>query len=303
MFKVKVKNEILQHCQNQINYYNFGQRSVANGNREQQLTGIIGQCVVMEMFEQGYIDGSTGCDDGTDISVLGCSVDVKTMGRTTDVRSNYVNNFIALQLKFSTDIFIFCSYHKLKQEITVCGWIPKAEFLQKASFFPKGSTRTRFDGSTFQTFADLYEIRNDLLNDVNSPDTLRQQIEQWCRNKNAASRPSSPVAPRPVTPIQPRPSSPVAPRPVTPTPPRPSSPVTPRPVAPKNDPVVPKQSSNTGYTPSNNNSDSEFGCAIMAGFAFFFGILGGAGSTSWGGALVGAIIGVVISLFVINRNK
>lgn len=186
MFKVKVKNEILQHCQKQINNYNFGQRSVANGNREQQLTGIIGQCVVMEMFGQGYIDGSTGCDDGTDISVLGCSVDVKTMGRTTDVRSNYVNNFIALQLKFSTDIFIFCSYHKLKQEITVCGWIPKAEFLQKASFFPKGSTRTRLDGSTFQTFADLYEIRNDLLNDVNSPDTLKQQIEQWCRNKNMA---------------------------------------------------------------------------------------------------------------------
>lgn len=271
MFKVKVKNEILQHCQKQINNYNFGQRSVANGNREQQLTGIIGQCVVMEMFGQGYIDGSTGCDDGTDISVLGCSVDVKTMGRTTDVRSNYVNNFIALQLKFSTDIFIFCSYHKSKQEITVCGWIPKAEFLQKASFFPKGSTRTRLDGSTFQTFADLYEIRNDLLNDVNSPDTLKQQIEQWCRNKNMASRPSAPV--------------------------------TPRPVVPKTDPVLPKQSSNTGYTPSNNNSDSEFGCAMMAGFAFFFGMLGGAGSTSWGGALVGAIIGVVVSLYFINRNK
>lgn len=87
MFVVKVKPEIIQHCQNQIQRFNFGQRSVANGNREQQLTGIIGQCVVMEMFGKGYIDGSTGCDDGTDIDVMGYSVDVKTMGRTTDVRS------------------------------------------------------------------------------------------------------------------------------------------------------------------------------------------------------------------------
>ncbi len=194
MFVVKVKPEIIQHCQSQLEHYNFGQRSVANGNHEQQLTGIIGQCVVMEMFGQGYIDGSTGCDNGTDIDVMGYSVDVKTMGRTTDVRMNYVNNFIALQLKFSTQLFIFCSYHKIKKELTVCGWIPKVEFLEKASFFPKGSIRTRFDGSTFQTFADLYEIRNDLLNDVNSPESLKAQINNWCiaqnREKSKTIRPN-----------------------------------------------------------------------------------------------------------------
>lgn len=183
MFTLKVREKILIHCQNQIDNYNFGKRSVANGNREQQLTGIIGQCVLMDLFGQGFVDGSKGCDDGTDISVLGYSIDVKTMGRTTDVRSDYVNNFIALQLKFTTDIFIFCSFHKLKKEITVCGWIPKADFLQKASFYPKGTTRTRSDGSSFNTFADLYEIRNDMLNDVASSESLKQQIEQWCKNK------------------------------------------------------------------------------------------------------------------------
>ena len=183
MFKVRVKDEILIHCQKQVDTYNFGQRYTANGNKEQQLTGIIGQCVVMEMFGQGYIDGADGFDGGTDISVNGCSIDVKTMGRNSEVRPFYVNNFIALQKNLNTDIFIFCSFHKTKKEITVCGWIPKADFLKKSSFFPKGSIRTRTDGSTFPTFADLYEIRNDMLNDVNSPEMLIQQIEDWCKNK------------------------------------------------------------------------------------------------------------------------
>ena len=279
MFTVKVKSEILQHCQRQIDRYNFGQRSIANGNREQQLTGIIGQCVVMEMFGQGYIDGATGCDDGTDISVLGYSIDVKTMGRTTDVRPNYVNNFIGLQLKFSTDLFIFCSYHKLKNEVTVCGWIPKADFLQKASFFPKGSTRTRSDGSSFTTFADLYEIRNDLLNDVNSPEALKQQVEQWCRSQKPTSCTAASNSSRPI--VQ------------------------------SNNRVVPSPSSFTEYTSSSNttesyshsNPDSDFGCGVMAFFVAFFGMIGGAGSASWGGAFFGAIIGVAVSIFLINRNK
>jgi hypothetical protein len=104
------------------------------------------------------------------------------MGRTSDVRYNYVNNFMALQKKLKTDLFIFCSYHKVKKEITVCGWIPKAEFLQKASLFPKGSIRTRANGTTFPTSADLYEIQNDMIYDVDSPETLVKQIYRWCEN-------------------------------------------------------------------------------------------------------------------------
>lgn len=182
MFKVKVSDEILRHSAEQVEKFNFGQRYTANGTKEQQFTGIIGQCVVMEIFEQGLVDGSTGFDGGTDISVMGCSIDVKTMGRTSDVRYNYVNNFMALQKKLNTDLFIFCSYHKEKKEITVCGWIPKAEFLQKASFYPKGSIRTRANGTTFSTSADLYEIRNDMIYDVDSAETLVKQINRWCQN-------------------------------------------------------------------------------------------------------------------------
>ena len=183
MFKVKVKDEIIQHCQKQVDTYNFGRRYTANGTKEQQLTGIIGQCVVMEMFGQGYIDGSTGCDGGTDISVMGCSIDVKTMGRSSEVRYDYVSNYMAIQKQFNTDLFIFCSYHKVKRELTICGWISKADLLKRATLYPKGTIRYRSDGTSFPTYADLYEIRNDKLNDVNSPEMLKREIEYWCQNK------------------------------------------------------------------------------------------------------------------------
>ena len=52
MFTVKVTVEIFHHCQNQVDTHNFGRRSFGNGTKEQQLTGIIGQSVVMEMFGQ-----------------------------------------------------------------------------------------------------------------------------------------------------------------------------------------------------------------------------------------------------------
>lgn len=108
MFNIKVKKDIIDHCTNQINNFNFGRRGYADGTKAQQLTGIIGQSVLMELFDIGLIDGSLGFDYGVDIIYNGKIIDVKTMGRTTNVRNYYVNNFLAIQLKYNTDIYIFC---------------------------------------------------------------------------------------------------------------------------------------------------------------------------------------------------
>ena len=182
MFVVKVKPEIMRHCREQIRKYNFGQRSEANGTPDQQLTGIIGQSVIMDLFGLGLVDGSIGCDGGVDIVYEGVKMDVKTMGRTTDVREKYVNSFIALQKSFDTDVYVFCSYNKGKNELTVCGCIAKADFLKKAQFFPKGSIRTRSDGTTFETFADLYEIANKDLVNADSLDELKACLVEIKKN-------------------------------------------------------------------------------------------------------------------------
>ena len=176
MFKVKVTEHIISHCKDQIKKYDFGKRGIADGTPDQQLTGIIGQSVVMNIFNQGLIDGSTGFDDGEDLVINSKKIDVKTMGRKTDVRPYYTNNFLTLQDKFNTDIYIFCSLNKRNQELTICGWITKQEFKSKRTFFKKGSIRTRSDQSTFKTFADLYEIDMKALNNIDNEEDLINQI-------------------------------------------------------------------------------------------------------------------------------
>jgi hypothetical protein len=93
MFKIQVSDSVIDHCKKQIANYNFGQRHTANGNPEQQLTGIIGQSVVMNLFGLENVNGEDGFDDGVDILFNNKKIDIKTMGRTTDVRRNYTNNF------------------------------------------------------------------------------------------------------------------------------------------------------------------------------------------------------------------
>lgn len=176
MFTVKVSPALIEHCQHLVTTHNFGNRFTANGNQEQQLTGIIGQSVIMDAFSLGFVDGKGGFDNGVDLMINIKKVDVKTMGRTTDVKPNYTNNFLKLQDYFETDVYIFCSYHKLKKEVTICGWIEKPDFVAKRKLFPKGTIRTRTDGTTFSTFADLYEIDNSLLNDVSSFEDLKSQL-------------------------------------------------------------------------------------------------------------------------------
>jgi hypothetical protein len=54
--------------------------------------------------------------------------------------------------------------------------VTKQELLDNASFYPNGSIRTRTDGTTFETKADLYEIANDKLNQVNSIEDLQDSL-------------------------------------------------------------------------------------------------------------------------------
>ena len=176
MFKIKVIDAIIEHCMNQVELYNFGKRNQANGNKEQQLTGIIGQSAVMNLFGLDLVDGKSGFDNGVDILFAGLRIDVKTMGRTTDVRMNYTNNFLKLQDYFNTEVYVFCSYNKTNSELTICGWIDKDSFISKRKFFEKGTIRTRSNGTTFKTFADLYEIDNLDLNDVINEHDLQSQL-------------------------------------------------------------------------------------------------------------------------------
>mgnify|MGYP003631116755 FL=1 len=152
---------------------NIGLRGHADGSQEEQLTGLLGQNMICHALRLPLMKPE-GFDGGVDMRLNGKSIDIKTMGRKVYPKNYYVNNLIASQLKYGVDAYLFCSYNKLSDILTVCGWIDKDNFKEKASFYKEGDIRTRSNGTTFVTKSDLYEIENKDLFPVNSLNDIRR---------------------------------------------------------------------------------------------------------------------------------
>ena len=172
MIKIEIKKDIINHCQKLLKTTNFGKRGVADGNPSEQLRGIVGQSIVMDMLGLGLMESSDKSDGGIDFKYLDKTYDVKTMGRNCDPKSYYVNNIIGHQKNYKVDRYIFVSINRNEMTATICGWINKENFYKKANFYPKDTIRTREDNTNFATKADLYELSNNLLNDVNDLEDL-----------------------------------------------------------------------------------------------------------------------------------
>ena len=172
MLNIKLKKNIVLKSIKHNKENNLGQRGYADGSPEEQLIGILGENTICDVLELPLMN-SQGYDGGYDIVLNGKNIDIKTMGRTVYPKSNYVNNLVAMQLKNSSDIYLFCSYHKHNYELTLCGWIDKKNFKKKAKLYKDGQIRYRYDGTTFKTKSDLYEIENKLLNPINNIKDLK----------------------------------------------------------------------------------------------------------------------------------
>jgi len=176
MFDILISDDILDYVEQLLEKYNFGQRGYADGNQTEQRTGLIGQTYIQEIFGFGRPTGEGGFDNGIDFIFNDKKIDVKTMGRTVKPKPDYVNNFIGLQKSYESNVFIFCSYNKKNNILTICGWITKTDFFIRASFYPKGTLRYRNDGTCFETKTDLYEIENNQIHDVFTIDQLIKEI-------------------------------------------------------------------------------------------------------------------------------
>jgi hypothetical protein len=172
MLNIKLKKDIVLKSIKHNKENNLGQRGYADGSPEEQLIGILGENTICDVLKLPLMN-SQGYDGGYDIVLNGKNIDIKTMGRTVYPKSNYVNNLVAMQLKNSSDIYLFCSYHKHNYELTLCGWIDKKNFKKKAKLYKDGQIRYRYDGTTFKTKSDLYEIENKLLNPINNIKDLK----------------------------------------------------------------------------------------------------------------------------------
>ena len=70
-YNIEVPHFIIEYCRRQVQLYNFGQRASGNGTKEQQLTGLIGECIVNVLFDRPLPSGEFGYDGGYDIEIYG----------------------------------------------------------------------------------------------------------------------------------------------------------------------------------------------------------------------------------------
>lgn len=177
MFDINVSDEQINYADETVNNYNFGQRGRGDGTREQQRTGIIGQTVFADLISAARPNGAEGFDGGKDFIINGKRVDIKTMGRTVPVLDHYVHNFVGYQKPYDVDYYIFASFNKKRNILTICGYIDKKQFFERADYLPAGSVRHRDDGSSFTTFAPLYEIKQSDLIQANSLEDILKGIK------------------------------------------------------------------------------------------------------------------------------
>jgi hypothetical protein len=174
MFDVPVPEATIKYVDGLLAKYNFGKRSVANGNFEQQWAGMIGQTIIQEMMGCGKPTGEGGFDGGIDFVYRGLTVDVKTALRNTESRWNFPNNFMACQLAYKTDIVLFTAFNRKVSLLTVLGWIWKKEIEKKGEFHKKGDVRNRDDGTALIMPVDTYEIHMEHLHQVDSVEDLKR---------------------------------------------------------------------------------------------------------------------------------
>jgi hypothetical protein len=164
MINISLKKNIIDYSKKLVQENNFGQRGRFDGNKNKQFVGVLAENVLRDYFGYELIKPK-GFDDGWDIIYKNYKTDIKCMERIKDPKIHYVNNLLATQINYKSTAYIFTSLNtKLKLPIlysfTVCGWIDKETFKEKASFYKKGTLRTRDDGTSLLIEEDLYEIQN-----------------------------------------------------------------------------------------------------------------------------------------------
>jgi len=169
---------------------NFGRRGEFDGNYDQQLLGMLAQTIVADYFGIPRPVDNGKADGGVDYRLAGHTIDIKTMGRTVDMQDHFVHNLYGAQAKFNTDILLFASYNKRKDELTVCGWLPKQDFLTKATFYESGTVRHRDNGTSFTVRGKHgnYEIPQTELNAFNNgTEFLLRLYDNWLKNRKGVS--------------------------------------------------------------------------------------------------------------------
>tara|TARA_Y100000310_G_C20124929_1_gene553192 strand:- start:25 stop:549 length:525 start_codon:yes stop_codon:yes gene_type:complete len=160
MTLLEINKEQKLRIWNYLKTNSIAKRGRFDGNKENQLLGLIAEFEIHNLLLGHYPEFKSGFDNGVDIIYKGKSIDVKCMGRNVYVKMDYVNNFLECQLKYNCDVLIFASINKEENCLQICGWIYKKDIPKKSILYEKGERRYRTDGTYFTLQENTYEITN-----------------------------------------------------------------------------------------------------------------------------------------------
>ena len=133
---IEIPKQLKLKCWNYLKNNNMGNRHSANGNKEQQFVGLIGEVLTKKIFKKMHTF-ENGFDGGYDFIHRTNKIDVKTMGRTVDVKDYFVHNFIAFQETYDCDIYIFNSLNKKIKNLIYVDGLQKQIYLRTQYFIRK----------------------------------------------------------------------------------------------------------------------------------------------------------------------
>ena len=175
MITLPIREETIIEATAYVDKRVIGKRKSFNGNRTNQVVGITGEFIIADLLglerPKGY-----GFDGGWDIQIGNKLIDVKTVGRTTNVRLDYHSNVIEAQMDFKATHFLFCSINKTERLFTICGFISKEDFKGKSKYYKKGEEFTRLNGDKLVLNASGYFIENKDLIQINSIEELKEVV-------------------------------------------------------------------------------------------------------------------------------
>jgi len=196
MFDIDVSEDVYEFARCLVAKHNLGHRGRVDGGQEQQLTGLIGQTVIHDLFSVQRPRFGASADSGVDFVFAGLRLDVKTTGRNVRPQPHYVSSLFQVQARSFSQVLLFCSLNKPQRVLTVCGWISKDEFLKSATLYPRGTQRERVDGTSFVTKASQYEIENRHLHSPASGAELKAALKREGASRRLAGKTPQPLQAR-----------------------------------------------------------------------------------------------------------
>ena len=159
MINIQIQDQVIQYSKDLVKKVNFGMRGVFDGTKENQFFGVVAENTIRKYYGIELMKPKKGWDGGYDFEWNGYKADVKCTIRTVEPKPNFACNFTELQKNHIANAFIFTSLNKTNKVLTLCGWIDKKTFFEKAIKFDEGEKIYRSNGTSFPSSGHHYEIK------------------------------------------------------------------------------------------------------------------------------------------------